>query len=294
MYSNLVEYINISPNTSGYRKRNIKGIAIHHAAGNISIEGLGNIFANPDREASSTYGIDSDGRIGCYLEEEYRPYTTGDVIDEELITIEVANCEGEPTWRISEKAMNSLIKLCADICRRYGISPTYDGTKEGSNIHLHRWYQATLCPGPYIVDNMNYIVDSIINLLNYTGWMKEDNEWYYYKDGNIVKSQWILYKDEWYYLGDDGIMFHDTWFKYKDRWTYLDSNGVALLNSWGYLEWEYSKDWYFFDSDGYMLRDTWVYHDGIAYWVGSDGIWIDKPTWKCDGSPIDGYPFYEY
>ena len=43
-----------------------------------------------------------------------------------------------------------------------------------------------------------------------------------------------------------------------------------------------------------MLRDTWVYHDGIAYWVGSDGIWIDKPTWKCDGRPIDGYPVYEY
>lgn len=57
MNSSLVDYTKLSPN---YNKRNnkIKKLTIHHCAGNLSVETMGNIFASPSREASANYGID--------------------------------------------------------------------------------------------------------------------------------------------------------------------------------------------------------------------------------------------
>lgn len=160
-YSNLVEHVHISPNSSNPRNNVINAIVIHHMAGNALIESCGNIFADPARQASSNYGIGTDGRIACYVEEENRAWTTGSrEIDNRAITIEVANCSGDPDWKVSDKAMESLINLCADICKRNGFKLTYTGDKSGS-LHMHKWYQATGCPGPYLESKFPYIAEEV-------------------------------------------------------------------------------------------------------------------------------------
>lgn len=149
MYSNLVCYVRLSPNCTK-RAGKVTGITIHHAAANASVEALGVLFADPARQASANYGIGSDGRVACFVPEEYRAWTSGNrENDERCITIEVANCSGAPDWKISDAAMTALIALCADICARWGFTLNYTGSKTG-NLTMHKWFAPTACPGPYL------------------------------------------------------------------------------------------------------------------------------------------------
>ena len=67
--SSLVVYTKLSPNHSGKRTKKIDTITIHCMAGNCSVETCGNLFANSARQASSNYGIGTDGRIALYVDE---------------------------------------------------------------------------------------------------------------------------------------------------------------------------------------------------------------------------------
>lgn len=160
-HSNLVDYVRISPNSTNPRNKKINAIVIHHMAGNATVETCGRIFADPARQASSNYGIGTDGRIACYVEEENRAWTTGSrEIDNRAITFEVANCSGAPDWKVSDQALEATIALCVDICRRYGFKLNYTGDKSG-NLHMHKWYQNTNCPGPYLGGKFAYIAEEV-------------------------------------------------------------------------------------------------------------------------------------
>ncbi len=150
MYSKLASYVNLSPNCTKPRGKKIDTITIHHVAGDATVEALGNLFASPSRQASANYGIGSDGRIACFVEEENRAWTSSSSAnDDRAITIEVANCGGAPNWPVSDKAYAALLDLCEDICRRYGFTLNFTGDKTG-NLTMHKWFKATACPGPYL------------------------------------------------------------------------------------------------------------------------------------------------
>ena len=72
--SPLVVYTKLSPNHSGKRTKKIDTITIHCMAGNCSVETCGNLFANSARQASSNYGIGTDGRIALYVDEANRSW----------------------------------------------------------------------------------------------------------------------------------------------------------------------------------------------------------------------------
>ena len=161
MYSNLVSFVKLSPNCTKPRGKKIDTITIHHAAGNASVETLGNIFAPTSRKASANYGIGSDGRIACFVEEENRAWTSSSTAnDDRAITIEVANCGAEPDWPVSDKAYAALLDLCEDICRRHGIVLNYTGDKTG-NLTMHKWFKATACPGPYLESKFPAIASEV-------------------------------------------------------------------------------------------------------------------------------------
>ena len=120
--SSLVDYTKISPNSTNPRRDKIKKITIHHMAGNLSVEQCGDVFQNKSKEASSNYGVGTDGRIGLYVEEKNRAWTSsnGDN-DHQAVTIEVANDVIGGNWHVSDKALQATIDLCVDICKRNGI-----------------------------------------------------------------------------------------------------------------------------------------------------------------------------
>lgn len=169
--SALVDYIRISPNSTNPRNKKIDKITIHHMAGNLSIESCGAGFADPNRQASSNYGIGSDGRIGMYVEETNRSWCSGGTKtnngmtgrdnDFRAVTIEVANDGGDPDWHVSDKAIASLIALCADICKRNGIPElNFTGDATG-NLTLHNFFAYTLCPGAFLESKIPYIVEQV-------------------------------------------------------------------------------------------------------------------------------------
>ena len=159
--SALVKHTHISP-YSNPRNHKIDKITIHHMAGNLSIEGCGQEFSKASRQASSNYGIGSDGRIGMYVEEKDRSWCSSDRDnDHRAVTIEVANDGGAPDWHVSDKALAALINLCEDICRRNGIEAlNFTGDRYG-NLTMHRYFIATLCPGPYLASKFQYIADEV-------------------------------------------------------------------------------------------------------------------------------------
>lgn len=160
--SPLVDYIKISPNSTNPRKDKIKKITIHHMAGNLSVETCGNIFASPSRRASSNYGIGSDGRVGMYVEEKNRAWTSSSADnDNQAVTIEVANDQIGGDWHVSDTALNKLIELCVDICKRNGIEKLiYTGDATG-NLTRHNMFANTICPGPYLQSKFPYIADEV-------------------------------------------------------------------------------------------------------------------------------------
>lgn len=164
--SNMVAYTKISPNKTSPRNHKIDTITIHHMAGDCSIETCANIFAPTSRKASSNYGIGSDGRVGMYVEEKDRSWCSSNgTNDHRAITIEVADDSNKEPWHSSQKAMTSLVLLCADICRRNGIeSLRYTGDKSG-NLTLHKWFTSTSCPGAYLESQMPKIASEVNALL---------------------------------------------------------------------------------------------------------------------------------
>jgi len=149
--SSLVSYTKISPNKSK-RTGKITKITIHHmAVVNGSLSGMGDWFSKSSTQASSNYGIDSKGNIALYVPEDYRAWTSSNSEnDNQAITIEVANCKGEPNWEVSDKAFSALIDLCIDICKRNNITEiNYTGDKTG-NLTRHNMFANTKCPGPYL------------------------------------------------------------------------------------------------------------------------------------------------
>lgn len=165
--SPLVTHTNISPNRNHPRNHAIDTITIHHMACNITVERCGAGFARPERQGSSNYGVDGYGHVGLYVPEEDRAWTSGSgANDHRAVTIEVANDGGAPDWHVSDTAYFKLLDLVEDICRRNGIKQlNYTGDKTG-NLTLHKWFQATGCPGPYLESKMPEIAAEINRRLN--------------------------------------------------------------------------------------------------------------------------------
>lgn len=175
--SSLVNYTKISPNSSNPRNGKISKITIHHMAGNLSVEQCGNVFANKNRQASSNYGIGSDGRVGLYVDEANRSWASSSRANDNIaVTIEVANDVVGGNWHVSDKALAKLIDLCTDICKRNGIKKlNFTGDANG-NLTMHRYFASTACPGEYLASKFPYIADEVNKRLSGTTTKAENAE----------------------------------------------------------------------------------------------------------------------
>lgn len=210
--SKLVSYTLISPNCNSPRNRKIDTITIHHMAGNLTVEDCGRVFQNWKREASSNYGIGTDGRIALYVHEADRAWTSSSPSnDHRAITIEVANDGGaETNWHVSDKALASLIDLLVDICKRNGIAKLVWSDKKDDRVHhrngcnmtVHRDFAATLCPGPYLYSKHPWIAAQVNarleddEMLSYDQF-KEYMKRYEDERGNMPADSWAEPHIEW-------------------------------------------------------------------------------------------------
>lgn len=173
--SSLVNYTKISPNRTSPRKHKIDTITIHCMACDMSVERCGEVFAKKARKASSNYGIGSDGRVGLYVEEKDRSWCSSNrANDHRAITIEVA-CSPVAPYKVTDAALNTLIQLLADICRRNDIKQLlWKGDKnligqvDKQNMTVHRWFAKKACPGDYLYGKHGYIAAEVNKRLGVT------------------------------------------------------------------------------------------------------------------------------
>ena len=171
--SPLVTYTKISPNKTVPRKNKIDTLTIHCVVGQLSVESLGNVFSQSSRQASSNYGIGTDGRIAMYVEEKDRSWCSSNADnDNRAITIECASDSTHP-YTINDKVYRSLINLLVDVCKRNDIkSIKWKGDKsligqiDKQNMTVHRWFANKSCPGDYIYNRLGSIASEANSKLN--------------------------------------------------------------------------------------------------------------------------------
>ena len=172
--SSLATYKNLTKNRTSPRNHVVDTITIHCYVGQVTAKQGCDYFATTDRQASSNYIVGHDGSIGLSVEEKDRAWTSSNAAnDNRAITIETA-CDTTYPYAVTDKALNALINLVADICKRNNIkkliwsADKYDriNHRNGCNITVHRDFAATACPGDYLYNKHPYIVEQVNKKLN--------------------------------------------------------------------------------------------------------------------------------
>lgn len=147
----------------------INGLNVHHWA-STNLSGLDRLVKSSD-PASANYLILNDGTLIGSVPEEFRAWTTSAYAnDDDKITVEIQNETGAPSWRISDAAMETLIRLYADIARRHKFPPTR------AHLKGHQEYGiATACPGPYLLPRLDEVARKAAALGNSTTPTQEDD-----------------------------------------------------------------------------------------------------------------------
>ena len=153
-------------------------------------------------------------------------------------------------------------------------------------------------------------------------WLKSKQNWYYQKQGQLVKDAWIKDQGSWYFMDDEGVMFNQTWLHQGGSWYAFKSSGAMISSDWLYDNgsWYYLKDsgsmatgwlkdngsWYYLKNSGsmatgwvkdsgswYYLKNSgsmatgWVKDNGKWYYLASSGSML-RNTYTPDGYYVDG------
>ena len=174
--SRLVSFVKYSPFNSGERGHVIDRITPHCVVGQLSVEVLGDIFFPVERQASSNYGIGPDGRIAMYVEEKNRSWCSSSrANDQRAVTIECASDKTEP-YAMNATVFETLVILCADICRRNGKSKllwipdrdaslAYTPREDEMLLTVHRWFANKSCPGTWLYNRLGALAWQVTDRL---------------------------------------------------------------------------------------------------------------------------------
>lgn len=276
--SPLVKYTCLSPNCNSPRGRSIDTITIHEVWGECTMRVLGDIFRPVSRQASSNYGVCTDG-VALFVHERDRAWTSGSTQDYRAVTIETSNSRVYPN-AVSDAVYQRLIELCADICKRNGKTRmVWCGSLAATNARtfapnemrmtLHRWFQATDCPGTWLTDHMQDIANKVsAKLGTKEGWIKENGKWFFYKNNQKLKGQWLKDKGKWYYLDSGTGIMRTGWVCVDQQIYYCDKSGVMLT---GFQTID-KKLYYFKTGDSGRMLTGWFIVDGKKHYANEAGV----------------------
>lgn len=177
-FSGLVSGVILTPYFTKMSNKKVDSIAIHSMSGNLSAENCGYWFAKEkprNQQASSNYGIDGNGIIYGYVDEDNASWcTSSSGVDRRAITIEVASTSSREPYEATAQAYESLIKLLTDICMRhrmslrwmndknYALQAARGGPVDRQNMFVHRWFHSgKSCPGNYLFGLQGKIADDV-------------------------------------------------------------------------------------------------------------------------------------
>ena len=123
-------------------------------------------------------------------------------------------------------------------------------------------------------------------------WLKSKQNWYYQKQGQLVKDAWIKDQESWYFMDDKGVMFNQTWLHQGGSWYAFKSSGAMISADWLYD----NGSWYYLKDSGSMATG-WLKDGGTWYYLKDSGSmatgWIkDNGSWyylKDSGAMATGW-----
>ena len=166
--SSLATYKKLAAHHYGQRTHVIDTISIHVIVGQWTAKQGCDYFATTDRYASCNYVVGKDGSIGLCVEEKNASMCSSNKAnDNRAITIEVASDTTHP-YAVTDKALNALIELLADICKRNGIKElkwkgdkSLIGQVDKQNMTVHRWFANKACCGDYLYNKHGWIAEQV-------------------------------------------------------------------------------------------------------------------------------------
>lgn len=174
--SQLISGTLLSPNCSVPRNKNIDTITPHYMDGYATAKQCCELFANKSRQASANYCIGYLGEIWLCVDEKNRAWTSGSSSnDNRAVTIECSNyMDANRYGQLPDATWLSLVKLCADICKRNGKNElVYTGSASWSSLKSnqmlltkHKWFQDTDCPGPWLDKKFSELASEVNKVLN--------------------------------------------------------------------------------------------------------------------------------
>lgn len=139
-------------NTPGYSRMKIDHVVIHHNATTNKQTALNTWLTTGPAQTSAHYEVTPNEIIGC-VEEERSAWQAGTSnMNRRSIGIEHLNSTLGPKWEVAEATLKNSARLCADICKRYGIPI------DSAHIIPHKAVVSTACPGGI---NMAHYIDLV-------------------------------------------------------------------------------------------------------------------------------------
>ena len=128
--------------TAGRPQGAIDHITVHHMAGVRSAAQCGAIFQREGRNGSTHYGIGNGGEIANFVDENDTAWGDSNWNSNcKTVSIETSNNALGGDWTVGDAALNSLIRLVADIAKRNGLGHL----EPGRNLCWHSMYTSTTC-----------------------------------------------------------------------------------------------------------------------------------------------------
>ena len=109
------------------------------------------------RQRSFHYIIGCDGKIVRGVPEEFRAWSAKNrKLDSDAVSILVCT-NGIPDCNVTPEAWDSLVSLCADLCKRYKVNPCYVQQNLGTFVLYF--------VGSYIKNHMQALTNDIIEVI---------------------------------------------------------------------------------------------------------------------------------
>ena len=277
-------------NYGAYRNENVIEYIVIHYTGNDGDRAWNNVNyfqSNKYLQASAHLFVD-DANVYQSVPFDYVAYSVGansvdtskgggkfykKCTNKNSINIEMCDTNKNGKYDVTEQTINNTLSITKELMAKYGVP--------ASKVIRHFDVTGKTCPAYWIKDLVWEEKFHSKLTQKPEGWNKEGVNWYYYRNGQKVKSEWITEHNKYYYLKSNGVMACNEFVKSADYKTSKKLYWVGSTGAWDSESYEWRKDnkgwwiaqiggkwypksewiladnkWYYFDDKGYMVTGT--------------------------------------
>ncbi len=99
-----------------------------------------------------------------------------------------------------------------------------------------------------------------------TGWVKDNEKWFYMDKSGVMVTGWKLLNGDWYFFNESGVMVTGIQNNNSNLYYFKDSGVMATNNGWTKI----NDKWYYFENSG-KIHTGWLKNNNKWYYLQNDG-----------------------